>query len=266
MPNNLLSRGLPVAIFLIAFAALIYGEAPARVDTGPPPPCGSEAFPPLPDLEDSSAVKVWDHAESGRDWTPPSCTGWTDPGFTTLVATSARFRHDSGVEGLLRRVGAISGMAGMRYWSTAHKRWQTLVITAHALSGAAGDQVREDFSPGEMSEGKTLYYQQEDNLTGRGIYRMRLRSVSPDRLVFDVENTGTVRYLGMRLFRPGEMQSITFLERESPDTWRYYNLSRTGRNASVLLAGRDASSVNRAVAFYRYLAGIPTDRDPPASP
>ena len=179
---------------------------------------------------------------------------------------AARFRHASGAEGLLRRIGAISGHTGIRYWSTTHKRWQTLIIDAHALSDATGDRRREDFSPGEMTEGRSLYFQQEDNLSGKAIYRMRIRSASPDRLVFDTENTGTVRYLRLPMFRPGGMQSITFLDRESQDVWRYYSITRTSRNASRLTAGYEASSINRAVAFYRYLAGIPTDKEPPASP
>jgi hypothetical protein len=60
------------------------------------------------------------------------------------------------------------------------------------------------------------------------------------------------------------MQSIYFLDRESDDVWRYYSIVRTGKNANGLIAGNEASSVNRAVAFYRYLAGIPTDQEPPA--
>jgi hypothetical protein len=75
-----------------------------------------------------------------------------------------------------------------------------------------------------------------------------------------------MRYLRMPIFRPGGMQSITFLDRESQDVWRYYSILRTGKNASLLAAGHEASSINRAVAFYRYLAGIPTDKEPPASP
>ena len=266
MSNKPLYRRLSGVVPLIVFAAILCGEGSSRADTGPQPPCGSAPFPPYPDLENSPAVRAWDRAESGRDWTPPACTGWTDPGFTTLVVVAARFRHASGVEGLLRRIGAISGHAGIRYWSTTHKRWQTLIINAHALSDATGDRRREDFSPGEMAEGKSLYFQQEDNLSGKAIYRMRIRSASPDRLVFDTENTGTMRYLLLPMFRPGGMQSITFLDRESQDVWRYYSITRTGRNASLLTAGYEASSINRAVAFYRYLAGIPTDKEPPASP
>ena len=53
---------------------------------------------------------------------------------------------------------------------------------------------------------------------------MRIRSASPDRLVFDTENTGAVRYLLMPISHPGDMQTITFLDRESQDVWRYYSI------------------------------------------
>ena len=74
-----------------------------------------------------------------------------------------------------------------------------------------------------------------------------------------------MRYSFVTLFHPGEMQSIYFLDRESADVWRYYSIARTGRNASRLAAGHESSSINRAVAFYRSLAGIPTDQEPPAA-
>ena len=72
-----------------------------------------------------------------------------------------------------------------------------------------------------------------------------------------------MRYLLVPLFHSGEMQSVHFVERESPEIWRYYAIARTGKNASSLTAGHEASSVNRAVAFFRHLAGIPTDKEPP---
>ncbi|MHB1025051.1 MAG: DUF6675 family protein [Desulfobacteria bacterium] len=266
MMNKPLYRRLPRVVALVVFATIVSGAVSSRADTAPQPPCGSASFPPYPDLEKSPAVRSWNRAESGRDWKPPACTGWADPGFTTLVVTVARFRHASGVEGLLRRIGAISKHAGVRYWSTSHKRWKTLITDAYALSEADGDRRRADFSPGEMAEGRSLYFRQEDNLAGKATYRMRIRSASPDRLVFDSENTSTIRYFLMTMFRPGGMQSITFLDRESRDVWRYYSITRTGRDASLLTAGYEASSINRSVAFYRYLAGIPTDKEPPASP
>jgi len=251
---------------LILFTALLCSELSSYAAPGPQPPCGIATFPPYPDLEKSPVVRVWERGELGRDWTPPACTGWTSSGFTTLVVTVARFHHSSGVEGLLRRVGTISERTGIRYWSTTRKRWQTLIINAYALSEAAGDRRREDFSPDDMAEGKSLYFYQEDNLSGKAIYRMSVLSASLDRLVFEIENAITVRYLWIPIFRPGDLQSIYFLERESQGVWRYYNIVRTSRNASPLATGNEASSINRAVALYRYLAGIPTAKEPPAAP
>jgi uncharacterized protein DUF6675 len=162
-------------------------------------------------------------------------------------------------------MGAISQLTGMRYWSTTQKRWQTLIVDAFALVGPASDQRREDFSLDEISEGRSLYFQQSDNRSGKANFRMRVGSVSPDRLVFETENISTIRYLLVPLFRPGEVQSMYFLEQESPGIWRYYNIARTSKHANALVAGHDASSINRAVAFFRYWAGIPTDQEPPAA-
>jgi hypothetical protein len=75
-------------------------------------------------------------------------------GFTTLVTIGARFRHTSEAEGLHRHIGAISEVAGMRYWSTTHKQWQTLIVDAYALTGFEAAQRREDFTPDEMKEDK----------------------------------------------------------------------------------------------------------------
>jgi hypothetical protein len=250
---------------LVLLAATLGCAPPAVADSGPQPPCGSEPFPPYPDLDHSPVVKVWDRSGSGRDWTPPACTGWSAPGFSTLVVTVGRFRDTSGVEGLLRHVGAISQLTGMRYWSTTQKRWQALIVDASALAGPASDRRREDFSSNEISEGASLYFQQSDNRSGKANYRMRVESVSPDRLVFETENISTIRYLLVPLFRPGEIQSMYFLEQESPGVWCYYNIARMGKNANTLVAGHDASSINRAVAFFRHWAGIPTDQEPPAA-
>jgi len=185
-------------------------------------------------------------------------------GFSSLVVTVARFRNSSGIEGVRRRLGAISELKGTRYWSTTHKQWQTLIEDAYASTGPPSYQHRRDFSPKEIMEGVSLYFRQADNLSGTATYRLRILSASPDRLVFSMENMTTMRYFLIPLFHPGEMQSVHFIERESADIWRYYGIARTGKNASSLTAGHEASSINRAVAFFRYISGIPTDKEPPA--
>jgi hypothetical protein len=101
------------------------------------------------------------------------------------------------------------------------------------------------------------------DLSGKAIYRMVKSSV--DRVVFEVENVSIMHYFIVTLFHPGEMQSIYILDRDSEHIWRCYSISRTGQNSNRLAAGHESSSMNRAVAFYRFLAGIPTDQELPAA-
>jgi hypothetical protein len=245
--------------------AILCGHAIAFAQSGPQPPCGVDPTPPYPSLADSPAVKFWSISELGEHWRPPACTGWTGEGFSTLVTTSARFSHPSGTEDLLRQSGAISSLAGMRYWSTTHKSWQTLIPDAYAVTSSQGNQRRKDFTLEELKPGSVLYFMQVDNLSGKAIYRLHIIEVDADRLVFDVANVTLMKYLIIPLFHPGEMQSIYYLERESENVWRYYGMARTGKNASSLTVGHEASWINRSVAFYRHVAGIPSDQEPPAA-
>jgi hypothetical protein len=247
------------------FSLILLCQAYTYAQSGPEPPCGREPVPPYPSLDNSPTVKFWRESDTGHDWRPPACTGWAATGYSTLVTTVARFRYTSGPEGLLRHIGAISELAGLRYWSTTHKQWRTLILTAHALTGPQSGNPRQDFTPDEMNQGKVLYFEQADNLSGAAAFRMRIAQVSADRVVVNTENVSVMRLLLVTLFHPAEVQSICFLDRESADVWRYYGIARTGRNASRLAAGHEASSINRAVAFYRFLAGIPGNQEPPAA-
>jgi hypothetical protein len=239
-------------------------SAQPHAQAGPQAPCGTEPVPAYASLNDPPNVKAWGKTELGRDWKPPACTGWTAVGFTALVTTAARFRHPEDADGLLHHIGAISQLKGMRYWSNTHKRWQTLVVDAYALTGVQHSG-REDFTPDELKAGKELYFQQVDNLSGKATYRMHIDEASRDRIVFDIENVSTMHYFLVPIFHPGELQSIYFLDRESEHVWRYYSMLRMRKNANGMAAGNESSAINRAVAFYRWLAGIPTDQEPPAA-
>ncbi len=250
-------RRLITATFVSA--VLSFGQAAPR------PPCGQEPEPPAAALGSAPNVKFWDNSDLNRSWKPPACTGWTETGFSTLISTSGRFRYATGLEGLLRRAGAISELAGMRYWSTTRARWQALIPEAHALADAEPDHRRPDFRPDEIRDGQIVFFEQVDNLSGTAVYRLHVAVAEPDRLVFEVENVSLMSRFYVTLFHPGEIQSVYFLDREPEGVWRYYSLVRTGRNASWLAAGHASSSINRAVAFYRWLVGIPADQEPPAA-
>lgn len=223
----------------------------------PLPPCGGQAFPSYARLDQAPVIRVWDRV----DWTPPDCAGWKPARASTLVVTAARFRHSSGLEGLRRRIGAVSLLKGLLYWSTTSNRWQPLIVDASALSGPSAEQRRNDFAVEEIAAGRTLYLLQEDNLVGKAIYRMEIASVSPERLVFRTENQAPIKYLGLPILSAGEIQAVTFLDRDSDGVWRYYSIARTGKGASLLTGGHESSLINRAAASFRFVAGIPADSE-----
>ena len=107
----------------------------------------------------------------------------------------------------------------------------------------------------------------DDNRTsGEVIYRLAVPELSLNRFVVTTENVSPVRKLMLTLAEPGGLQSVHFLERKTPNVWRYYVLARTAEDFTSLLGVTDRSYVNRAVALYRHFIGIPTDRDPPLAP
>ena len=95
---------------------------------------------------------------------------------------------------------------------------------------------------------------------------MRVREIDPDGLVVEMVNVSAMRYLVIPLAGPGDLQSLYFLERRSPNEWAYYSLARTSAGASSLTQGHEASYVNRAAALFRHFADLPTDQEPPAAP
>ena len=210
-------------------------------------------------------MKFWAPSDIGDRWIPPVCTGWSGSEFSTLVTTVARFRSTSRSEDLLGRIGAISELKGLRYWSVTHKQWRVLIINAYALTAAQGGHPRADFIPNEMTDGSDLYFEQVDNLTGSAVYRLHIGENSRARLAIQIENVTTVRYLHVPIVHAQNLQSVYFLERESESTWRYYSIVRTGKGANRLIGENKPSAINRAIVFYRHLVGIPDVSEPPAA-
>jgi hypothetical protein len=232
----------------------------AGLHAQPRPPCGAVPIPAYPQAGAPPAVRVWERT----DWAPPACTGWSSSDSATLVATAARFSLPGDDAAIRRRLGAVSAMRGLIYWSTTHQGWQPFILDAYALTGAAGAR-RADFAADEIAAGHSLYMLQEDNLLGKVVYEMHVDAASADRLVIATRNVNAVRYFGVPIFQPGDIQTICFLDREPNEVWRYYAVMRMPKQASLLTMGHTASLINRAVALYRYLAGVPADREPPAA-
>jgi len=253
--------------FAVLLCILLSGSGSALAGAGPVPPCAGAPEPGYAAPGTLPTTRVWYQPNLDGGWGPPACIGWQTAEFGLLTAAAARFAYDGDARGLLGRFAAISKLTTVRYWSVTRRHWRELIPEAYALQGAERDRRRPDFTVAELLSGRELYFfQRENTLAGGLIYRMRLREHGPGRLALEIENAQAVRFLGIELFAPGTYQFLYFLEREAPGTWRYYGLMRTGPASRFLLRGYEASYVNRMVAIYRHLAGIPTDREPPAAP
>jgi|tagenome__1003787_1003787.scaffolds.fasta_scaffold20865930_2 hypothetical protein len=232
----------------------------------PRPPCGASPLPRYSEVGSPPNVETWTNDNLAPEWTPPTCTGWTSTGARVLVALAGSFHHSGSVDDLLSRFGAVSTLRNIHYWSVTDKTWDTLITDASALAGPDAGLRRPDFTAAEMKEGDQ-YLVQYDNRSSNGvIYRMRVLESGSGRLVIDMENLSRIRVLLLTLFNPGDLQSVYFLDRLSPQVWGYYSLSRVGTSASALSGSHIASYVNRSVALYRHAIGVPTDQDPPFAP
>ena len=251
------------ALVLIAVALL---DIAAGAASGPIPPCDGRPQPSYAAPGESEHFGIWTGSDLGGGWSPPHCTGWTGFDFRIIVALAARFRDPVTTDQLLARFGAISSLVGVRYWSATERTWRELITSATAVEGSAGKQPRADFSISEMRSGKDLYFGQTDNRSaGIVVYRMRILEAAPDRVAVSVENVTSIRLLLVTLFPPNGVQSVHILERQPDGGWGYYTLMRTRANSSFLTGSFASSYVNRAVAFYRHIAGIPEDAEPAAA-
>jgi hypothetical protein len=198
----------------------------------------------------------------------PACVGQaSSKPFRIIVALAAEFHHEGDSDGLLARFGTVSAMRGLRYWSATEKSWRVLIKDAAALEGMDGQRRRPDFTPGEMKRGVDLFFAEEDNRSSAPVtYRLRILERGPDRLVIETANVSPVRAFRITFFPPGSLRATYFFDRRHPDVWSFYGLSAISQEASALAAFYETSYINRAATFYRYLIGVPTDRDPPLAP
>jgi hypothetical protein len=250
--------------FSLALCGLL--ALPARAgDAGPVLPCGAAAQPAYAEPGQPPAVQAW-RGKAAQAWVPPACTGWAASNADILVAVAGSFKHGGDIDELLARIGAISAKSKVRYWSTTEKDWKPLVTDAFALSGPDPALRRADFTAPQFVKGQNLHYAQSDNRSsGKTVYRERVVALDRERVAIMSENVTPVKMTLITLFDTGDMQTAYFLERRSPGAWNFYSLTRTRMASSLMPTGGDASYINRAVAFYRLVAAIPTDQEPPAA-
>jgi hypothetical protein len=253
-------------IRLVIAAAVVLIGSPVRAELPPQPPCAGEPVPTWSSADGGPTVAVWHTSSLPEHWEPAACSGLAQPADAVFVAVAGQFHYSGDALSILARVGAVSQQRDILYWSIPHTDWRRLLLDASALSGPDPALRRPDFAPGELRAGAKLFtLYDDDDRTGPVIFGTEIREAGPDGFVTVARNVTDLRLMWVSVAGPGDLSSMTSVHRVGPDTFDYYSLSAIAlvRLAAAMMP--DASHINRAVATYRYLAGIPGDHDPPAA-
>lgn len=241
---------------------LLFPIACLAAEATPRAPCDSEPVPAYAAVGALPAVAArLPKNDTARVIAP--CAADLSETFDAVVVLSGRFAFKGDANQLLERLGAISKLRGLRYWSITERSWEVLIPKAHALEKTdKGYAPRGDFSAAEMKGGHEVFYAQSDNRSKRElIYRLRV-TATPDRIVAQARNiTGFNVFLAS--VAPGDLRTVQFLLRRGNDTWDYYLVSAVKK---AVIGTNEASLINRAHVLYGHASGQQIDAEPPLAP
>jgi len=229
---------------------LTAGISQAEVSACPP----GDAVGSVP-LGESPRIVIL-HKSDLTQWHPPACAGWPADSKARLVVTlTGTFRFDGNMDDLLARVGEISRLRAIPYWSARDEKWAPLALDASALNSADPRDRRADFSASELTPGAQLYYWEDDALTGEKVNALTVYERTADQAVIGTDNVTPIRRSIFTVFEPGASRSALFLERISPGVYSATILSSAMEGSSGLVEGHADVYVNRERAIFGFLSG-----------
>lgn len=224
--------------------------------------CGSAPPPAYPAHDKPALVQSW--LRGGRqDGALPDCSGLRTRDFELLVQVTARFSSTQDAVAMLGRLGMVSSLKGMAYWSYTERKRQMLVRESFAVDQPGSMKPRADFTAAELRAGNALFFAQSDNRAATLVpYSLQLLSADPDRLVLRVENLGDLRYMGFKVVGAHEMQWVLVLEPLGHGHWGYRSLLGLGHLGLGGAEQHRLSNLARSVAMFDHLAARQTDIEP----
>ena len=249
-------RSLLAAAALPASFCSVAAQAPE-----PRPPCDGSPFPAYGTVGSNPSLAVW-KSNDLKNWRPASCLGWSGASFSA-AALAAEFRFSGPMDAVLGRFGALASYPTIKYWSTSRKQWRALVTSAEVVAEAGGPNIKASLDASDFVVGKDNFYAETSQQSGRTVYRLHVLARTPDQVAVASENVTPIGTLGLTIFDPSALQSVTFFDKRGPDLWGFYSIVRTSAGSSRFASGNEASYLNRLAALFRYMAGIPTDAEPP---
>jgi hypothetical protein len=256
---------VPVAFIVLAMAAAISNAVAMASDRPAQPGCMSGGVLPVyAPLDAPPVAQVTRVPTGGTLPAGASCFEKTDSAATWITVASI-VRTSNSQSRFIERLGAISTLSTVQYWSTTEQKWRPMVTSASAITAANSRLPRRDYSLAELITGEDRYYSVTDSRSGRPVtYRLRILQNQPTELLAETANVDAIRQWGITLYAPAGLHTLYFLKKQSADVWAYYSITRVLSN-TFLAEGHDKSFINRAIALYRHIVGLPTNAEPPAA-
>lgn len=244
---------------------LLLGAGPGLAAGGPVPPCAGAPVPSWPAPGAAPSVAVWHPGEAGG-WHAPTCSGLDVGPEAVLVVVAGSFREPHGIEAVLERIGAVSRQRAILAWDARREAWRPMLEDAAALAGPDADLRRQDLAPADFRPGAKLHvlYDDADPL-GPVVYETLVQARDGDGFELLTRNVVPGRLMGFTVAAAGDITGQVTVRREAGDLVRYYSLTAVTLAPMAAAMTPDAAHINRAVATFRYVAGIPTDSEPPAA-
>jgi hypothetical protein len=240
-------RGAWLLLVSFGFVAL---HAQAQAPSAPVPPCGAEPVPAYAAAGLVPDPQTW----TSLEWRVPACFGSWPSRFKFVIALAGHVTA-SDRDAVLKRLGAISKMRGIQYYSVTEGKSLELIKDASALVDADPAHRREDFTLDELASGKGLFYLEEDNRSSHPVvYAMHLVAADADHVILVTENVSPVKSFLVTLFPPASLRAAYILTRLDGADWGLYVISASSEDASSLVALAKASYVNRAQALFKHVA------------
>lgn len=240
----------PIQGFSVALAASLVLTAAVHAATL----CGNTPRAPFPAAGGAPTVATWVSTQASSS-PAPDCAGLRTRDFVLVTSVTARFADAASADALLARIGAVSSMKGMTYWSEKDQRREVLITDAAAVTASGSATRRADFSVAELKAGQAVHYAQHDNRASNEVgYSMRVAQASPTGWTVVLENTTPVKLYLVTLFEPGDIQTVISVEQLAPGQWGYRSLTGIRKVGMGSVESYRASYSNRAVAMFEHIA------------
>lgn len=251
--------------FAFGLLACLTGTIPALAAAGPTPPCAGAPVPSWTGAEAPPAVKVW-HPDEVEGWRAPPCSGLSVPPGATLITVAGSFHQTGGLEPVLGRIGAVSHQLKVQRWSARRQTWLPMLEDGSALAGPDADLRRRDFQAADFRPGARLFALYDDaESVGPVVYETLVLTADETSVDLVTRNVVPARLMGFTVAGVGDIATHVALRRGSDDLVRYYALTAVNLASIASAMTPEAAHINRAVATFRYVAGIPSTAEPPAA-